>query len=130
MLIKLSRDTEDIKNTQIELLESKTTVCEIKNTQGDIKSSQTLQKNRVVTLKTAIETTQNEIQKRKKKNEKNESEQSIGTLWNNIKGPKAQVIGVSEGEEKEGGTEKISEEIIAENTANLMKTINPQIQEV
>ena len=50
-------------------------------------------------------------QKKEKKNEKKCD--SLRDLWDNIKCTNIQIIGVSEGEEREKGPEKIFEEIIA-----------------
>lgn len=46
------------------------------------------------------------------------------------KRPNIHVTIVPEGEEKEGGTEKVFEEIMAKDFPNLSKYINVQIQEV
>ena len=56
------------------------------------------------------------IEKRMKRNE-----DSLRDLWNNIKHTNIHIIGVSEGEEK--GSEKIFEEIIAENLPIVGKEI-------
>ena len=42
-------------------------------------------------------------------------------LWDNVKCTNMCIIGVPEGEEREKGTEKIFEEIIAENFPNMGK---------
>ena len=55
------------------------------------------------------------------------NEDSLRDLWNNIKHTNVHIIGVSEGEEKE--SEKILEEIIAENFSNMEKEIVNQVQE-
>ena len=59
----------------------------------------------------------------KKKKEK--TEVSLRILWDNIKCTNIHIIGVSEGEEREKGYEKISEEITTENFPNMGKeTVN------
>ena len=63
-------------------------------------------------------------EKRMKRNE-----DSLRDLWDNIKCNNIRIIGVSEGEEKEKGPEKIFEEIIVENFPNMGKEIATQIQE-
>ena len=63
-------------------------------------------------------------EKRMKRNE-----DSLRDLWDNIKHNNIHIIGVSEGEEKEKGPEKIFEEIIVENFPNMGKEIATQIQE-
>ena len=69
-----------------------------------------------------IPATEQNIEKRMKRNE-----ESLRDLWDNIKHTNIHIIGVSEGEEKE--SEKILEEIIAENFSNMEKEIVNQVQE-
>lgn len=52
------------------------------------------------------------------------SEDSLRDSWDNM-----HIIQVLEGEEKEKGTENLSEEIMAENFPNLRKEADIQIQE-
>ena len=56
--------------------------------------------------------------KRKKGMKKNED--SIRDLWDNIKCTNIRIIGVPEGEEREKGMENLFEEIMAENSPNLV----------
>ena len=56
-------------------------------------------------------------------------EDNLRDLWDNIKGTNIRIIGVPEEEEKEKGSEKISEEIIVENFPNMGKEIVNQVQE-
>ena len=58
-------------------------------------------------------------QKREKRLKKNE--ESLRELWNNIKCTNNCITGVPEGEEREKGTEKIFQEIIAEKFPNMGK---------
>ena len=51
-------------------------------------------------------------QNKEKENENNED--SLKHLWDNIKCPNISIIGISEGEEREKGPEKIFKQIIAE----------------
>ena len=48
-------------------------------------------------------------------------EDSLRDLWDNIKCNNIRIIGFPEGEEREKGPEKISEEIIVENFPNMGK---------
>ena len=66
-------------------------------------------------------------QKREKRLKRNEK--SLRELWDNIKHTNIRIIGVPEGEEREKETEKILEEIIAENFPNMGKEPLTQIQE-
>ena len=55
-------------------------------------------------------------------------ETSLRDLWGNIKHTNIQMIGVQEGEEREKGPEKISDEIIIENFPNMGKEIATQVR--
>ena len=57
------------------------------------------------------------------------SEESLREFWDNIKRTDIHIIGVLEGEEREKETEKIFQEIIAENFPNMGKESLTQIQE-
>ena len=54
---------------------------------------------------------------------------SLRDLWDNVQRTNIRIIGVPEGEEREKETEKIFQEIIAENFHNLGKEPLTQIQE-
>ena len=58
-------------------------------------------------------------QKREKRLKRNE--ESLRELWDNVKHTNICIIGVPEGEEREKETEKIYQEIIAENLPNMGK---------
>ena len=66
-------------------------------------------------------------QKREKRLKRNEK--SLRELWDNVKRNNIHIIGVPEGEEREKRTEKIFQEIIAENFPNMGKEPLTQIQE-
>ena len=57
------------------------------------------------------------------------NEESLRELWDNVKCTNICIIGVPEGEEREKGTEKIFQEIIAKNSPNMGKEPFTQIQE-
>ena len=65
--------------------------------------------------------------KREKRLKRNE--ESLREIWDNIKRSNIHIIGVPEGEDKEKGTEKIFQEIIAEKFPNMGKESLTQIQE-
>ena len=54
---------------------------------------------------------------------------SLRELWDNVKCTNIRLIGVPEGEEGEKGTEKIFQEIMAENFPNMGKESLTLIQE-
>ena len=110
------KDLEELKNKQIEMSNIP------KGISGRITEAEWINdlEDRMVEI-TAIE--QN-IEQRMKRNE-----DSLRDFWGNIKHTKIHVIGVPEGEERERGSEKLSEEIIVENFLNMGKEIVNQIQE-
>ena len=63
-------------------------------------------------------------EKRIKRNEDN-----LRDLWDNVKYPNIQIIGVPEEEDKKKGHEKIFEQIIVENFHKMGKEIITQVQE-
>ena len=66
-------------------------------------------------------------QKREKRLKTNE--ESLREFWDNVKHTDIRIIGVPEGEEREKGTEKILQEIIAENFPNMGEEPLTQFQE-
>uniref|UniRef100_A0A8D1E2H7 L1 transposable element RRM domain-containing protein n=1 Tax=Sus scrofa TaxID=9823 RepID=A0A8D1E2H7_PIG len=66
-------------------------------------------------------------QKREKKLKTNE--ESLRELWNKVKSTNIHIIGVPEREDREKGTEKIFQEIIAKNFPNVGKEPLTQVQE-
>ena len=66
-------------------------------------------------------------QKREKRLKTNE--ESLRELWDNVKHTNIHITGVPEGEEREKETEKIFQEMIAENFPNMGKESLTQIQE-
>ena len=57
------------------------------------------------------------------------NEDSLRDLWDKIKCYNIHIKGVSEGEEREKGPEKIFEEIIVKNFPNMGKEIATQVRE-
>ena len=66
----------------------------------------------------------NEAERKKELNEDN-----LRDLWDNVKRPNIQIIGVPEEEDKKKDHEKILEEIIVENFPKMGKEIPTQVQE-
>ena len=71
-----------------------------------------------------------EINEAERKNEKRIKRDldNLRDLWNNVKRPNIQIIGVPE-EDKKKDHEKILEEIIVENVPKMGKEIITQVQE-
>ena len=70
----------------------------------------------------------NEAERKKEKRIKR-NEDNLRHLWDNIKHPNVQIIGVPEEEDKKKGHEKILEEIIVENFLKMGKEITTRFQE-
>ena len=58
------------------------------------------------------------------------NEDSLRDLWDNVKHTNIHIVVVSEGEEKEEGSQNLLEDAIAENLPNLEKETDIQVQEV
>uniref|UniRef100_A0A8D0J3B1 Uncharacterized protein n=1 Tax=Sus scrofa TaxID=9823 RepID=A0A8D0J3B1_PIG len=69
------------------------------------------------------------MQNRKEKKRWETNEESLRELWDSVKRTNIRITGVPEGEEREKGTEKIFQEILAENFPNMGKEPPTQIQE-
>ena len=70
----------------------------------------------------------NEAERKKEKIIKR-NEDNLRDLWDNVKRPNIQIIGVPEEEDKKKGQEKILEEIIVKTFAKMGKEIATQVQE-
>ena len=70
----------------------------------------------------------NEAERKKEKRIKR-SEDNLRNLWDNVKCPNIQIIGVPEEEDKKKGHEKILEEIRVENFPKMGKEIATHVQE-
>ena len=127
-----NKDLEELKNKHLEELKNKqteknNTITDMKNTLEEINSRITEAEERVSDLEERmVEFTATE-QNKEKTMKRNED--SLRDLWNNIKCTNIHIIGVSDGEEREKGPEKIFEEIIVENVPNMGKEIATQVQE-
>ena len=66
---------------------------------------------------------------RKKEKRIKRNEDNLRDLWDKVKWPNIQIIGVPEEEDTEKGHEKIFEEIIVENFPKMGKEIATQVQE-
>ena len=70
----------------------------------------------------------NEAERKKEKRIKR-NEDNLRHLWDNVKHPTIQIIGIPEEKDRKKGHEKILEEIIAENFATMGKATVTQVQE-
>ena len=72
-----------------------------------------------------------EINEAERKNEKliKRNEDNLRDLWDNVKRPNIQIIGVPEEEDKKKDHEKILEETVVENFPKMGKEIATQVQE-
>ena len=68
-------------------------------------------------------------QRRKKQKRIKRNEDNLRDLWDNVKRPNIQIIGVPEEEDKKTGHEKILEKITVENFPKTGKEIIIQVQE-
>ena len=68
-------------------------------------------------------------QRGKKKNRIKRNEDNLRDLWDNVKHPNIQIIGVPEEDDNKTDHEKILEEIIVENFPKMGKEIITQVQE-
>ena len=66
--------------------------------------------------------------KKKKRIKRNEG--NLRDLWDNVKCPNIQIIGVPEEEDKTKDHEKMLEEIIVENFPKMGKEVITQVQEI
>ena len=100
-------------------------INKIKNTLEGTNSRITETEDRISEIEDKmVEINEAERKKRIKRNEDN-----LRDLWDNMKCPNIQIIGVPEEKDKKKGHEKILEEIIAENFPKIRKEIVTQVQE-
>ena len=120
----LSKEIQDIKLKQEEM---QNTITEIKNSLKAANSRIQEAEERISKVEDRLEEITNAKQKGEKRLKKNE--ESLRELWDNVKRTNICITGVPEGEEREKGTEKIFQEIIAKNFPNMGKEQLTQIQE-
>ena len=101
-------------------------ITEIKNTLHGTKSKITEAEERV----SEVEDRMVEINEAERKKEKRikRNEENLRDIWDNVKRPNIQIIGVPE-EDKKKDHEKILEEITVENFPKMRKEIATQVQE-
>ena len=119
-----NKDLEEIKTNQSIM---NNTINEINSTLEGTNSTITEAEDRISEVKdrkVEINEAERKKEKRSKRNEDN-----LRDLWDNVKRPNIQIIGVPEEEDKKKGHEKILEEIIVENFPKMGKEIATQVQE-
>ena len=102
-----NKDLEELKNKQKVM---NNTITEMKNTLEGLNTRITEAEEQISELEDRMVEITAEEQNKEKRMKRNED--SPRDLWDNIKHINIQIIGVPEDEEKEKGSEKISEEII------------------
>ena len=148
MTVKVIQNVEKKMELQINGLETK--IEKMRETFNKdlkvIKKSQSIMNNAITEIKSTLERTNriteaedrisevkdrivetNEAERKTEKRIKR-SEDNFRDLWDNVKRPNIQIIGVLE-EDKKKGHEKILEEIIVENFPKVWKEIITQVQE-
>ena len=102
-------------------------ITEIKNTLEGNNSRITEAEDRISDVKDRMVEI-NEAERKKEKRIKR-NEDNLRDLWENVKCPNIQIIGVPEEEDHEKGHEKILKEIIVEKFPKMGKEIANQVQE-
>ena len=102
-------------------------INEIKNTLEGINSRITEAENWISEVEDRM-VELNEAEREKEKRIKINKDK-FRDLWDNVKCPNSQIIGVPEEEDKKKGFEKILEETIVENFPKIRKEIATQVQE-
>uniref|UniRef100_A0A8D1E0Q3 L1 transposable element RRM domain-containing protein n=1 Tax=Sus scrofa TaxID=9823 RepID=A0A8D1E0Q3_PIG len=120
----LTKELQDIKLKQEEM---QNTITEIKNSLEAANSRIQEAEERISEVEDRLVEITDAEQKREKRLKRNE--ESLRELWDNVKHTNICIIGVPEGEEREKGTEKIFQEIIAENFPNMGREPLTQNQE-
>uniref|UniRef100_A0A8D0N9F2 L1 transposable element RRM domain-containing protein n=1 Tax=Sus scrofa TaxID=9823 RepID=A0A8D0N9F2_PIG len=120
----LTKEIQDIKLKQEEM---QNTITEIKNSLEAANSRIQEAEEQISEVEDRLEEITDAEQKREKKIEK-KNEESLRELWDNVKCTNICIIGCQRRREREG-TEKIFQEIIAENFPHMGKEPVTQIQE-
>ena len=118
----INKDLEELKNKH-----TNNTITKIKTTLEWINSKISEAEEWISELEDKMVEITSEEQNKVKRMKR--AEDSLRDLWENIKWPNIQIIGVPEEEEKKKGYEKKFEEIIVENFPNMEKEIVNQAKE-
>ena len=147
MIVKMIQNLENKMELQINSLETRIEKMKEKFNKDleEIKKSQYITNNAINEIKNILEGTNSRIMEaedrisevedkmvelngteRKKEKQIKRNEDNLRDLWNNVKHPNIQIIGVPEEEDKKKGHEKILEEIV-ENFPKMGKKIITQV---
>ena len=150
MIVKMIQNLGNKMELQINSLETRIEkMQEIFNKDiEEIKKSQSIMNNAINEIENTLERTNSRITEaedmisevedrmveineaeRKKEKRIKRNEDNLRDLWDNVKCPNIQIIGVPEEEDKKKGHEKILEEIIVENFPKMGEEIVTQVQE-
>ena len=128
----LNKDLEELRNKHLEKLKNKQTevnnvITEMKNILEGINSRINEAEEQTSELE---DNRGNHCCRQIKEKRMKRNEDSLRDLWDNIKCTNIHIIGVPEGEQRQKGPEKISEEIIVKSFLKMGKEIATQVQEV
>ena len=119
-----NKDLEEIKKSKSIM---NNTITEIKSTLEGTNSRITEAEDRISEAEDRMVEI-NEAERKKEKRIKI-NEDNLRDLWDNVKCPNIQIVGVPEEEDRKKGHEKILEEIIVENFPKMDKEIVTQVKE-
>jgi len=150
MIIKMIQNLENKMELQIKSLETKIEKMQemFNKDLEEIKKSLLIMNNAITEIKSTLEGTNskimeagnriNEVEDRmveineaewKKEKRMKRNEDNLRDLWDTVKHPNIQIIGVPKEEDEKKDHEKIFEEIIVENFPKMGKEIGTQVQE-
>ena len=150
MIVKMIQNLENKMELQINSLDTRIEKMQdmFNEDLEETKESQSVMNNAVTEIKSTLEGTNSriteaedrisevedrtaEINEAERKKEKwiKRNEDNLRDLWDNVKCPNIQIIGVPEEEDKKKDHEKILEEIIVKNFPKMGKEIITQAQE-
>ena len=119
--------SKEIQNLKLKQAEMKNTITEVKNSLEAVNSRIQEAEEQISEMEDRLVEITDVERKREKRWKRNE--ESLREFWDYVKCTNIHIIGVLEGEEREKGTEKIFQEIIAENIPNMGKEPLTQILE-
>ena len=122
----MKKEIETINKGQEEM---KNRVSELKNTVEGMKSRLDEAEDQINELEDKVEKNTQKEQEKEKRLRKNEEEEGLREMQDNMKCNNVRIIGIPEGEEEEQGIENLFEKVMMENFPNLGREKVTQIQE-